>query len=67
MYVFQRKDWEPFHSLHQCRENPDSSCGLVKSAFRSSMMLDYFLNIPNNAFFSTVFYQITNMLKKISN
>jgi meiotically up-regulated gene 157 (Mug157) protein len=36
MYFFQRKDLEPFDSLYQCRENPDESCGLVKSPFRSS-------------------------------
>jgi meiotically up-regulated gene 157 (Mug157) protein len=68
MYFFQRKDWEPFDSLHQGRGNPGASCNLVKSAFRSSddaTLLPY--NIPENAFLSTVFYQIANMLKKISN
>jgi meiotically up-regulated gene 157 (Mug157) protein len=66
-YIFQRRDKEAFDTLHQGRGNPVASCGLVKSAFRSSddaTLLPY--NIPENAFLSVVFSKVADMLKKIS-
>jgi meiotically up-regulated gene 157 (Mug157) protein len=67
-YFFQRKDTEAFDTLHQGVGNPGASCGLVKSAFRSSddsTLLPY--NIAENAFLSTTFGKIASMLRQISN
>ncbi len=66
-YYFQRKDWEPFDSLHQGRGNPVASCGLVKSAFRNSDDASLFAySIPENAFLVAAFKKLSVIMKEYS-
>ena len=65
-YDFQRQAWEPYDSLHQARGYPGASCGLVKTAFRSSDdAVIYPYNIAENAFLVTTFQQLAEMLKDV--
>ncbi len=65
-YDFQRLAWEPLDSLHYSRGYPGASCGLVRTSFRPSddaVIFPY--NIPENAFLSTTFRDIANMLSEV--
>lgn len=64
-YFFQRKDLEPFDSLHHGRGNPVASCGLVKSAFRNSDDASLFAySIPENAFLVAAFKKLVGIMQE---
>lgn len=63
-YFFQRKDWEPFDSLHHGRGNPVNSCDLIKSAFRNSDDSSLFAySIPENAFLVATFNKLAKTMQ----
>ena len=67
-YEFQRRDWEPYDSLHHGTGFPGASCGLVKTSFRSSDdAVVYPFNIAENAFLVTTFKHIAEMLGEVKN
>ena len=55
-YSFQRKNEEPFDSLHFGRGNPCKTCGLIKTSFRNSDDSALFpYNIPENCLLVSAF------------